>query len=388
MNAASRGEVARIMPRRITRHQFLKAGLAASGVIGAWALAACTPTQAPAPAATLPPAATTGPAATTAPTAAPAATTTAAATSAPAAAATTAATTAGTPKQGGTLTDSATGELKFDPYWNVSGYYGNRIFFDALFDYSGPEPYKPVPHLAESYEETDKGLTIKLRQGVKFHNGREFTSQDVLDNIARAKDKSIGHYLFDTFDSSVDTAEAPDKYTVKLTYKQVYPVKLDDLAELYIIAKEAMPNVATNPVGTGPFKFDSYAPGDKLVTKVLPDPQALLANIQTGTIDYVGSILLPDAARMKSEGEINVQSTPPGGLWYAFGLNCANAALGQKQFRQALNWATNRDQISKLAFQGLAQPTQVRYTPDQPWYDQKAATMYSFDIDKAKSLIQ
>ena len=407
MNAASRGEVARIMPRRITRHQFLKAGLAASGVIGAWALAACTPTQAPAPAATLPPAATTGPAATTAPTAAPAATTAPAATSAPAAAATTAATTTGTPKQGGTLTDSATGELKFDPYWNVSGYYGNRIFFDALFDYSGPEPYKPVPHLAESYEETDKGLTIKLRQGVKFHNGREFTSQDVLDNIARAKDKSIGHYLFDTFDSSVDTAEAPDKYTVKLTYKQVYPVKLDDLAELYIIAKEAMPNVATNPVGTGPFKFDSYAPGDKLqasrfdgywmsgkpyidklVTKVLPDPQALLANIQTGTIDYVGSIPLPDAARMKSEGQVNVQSTPPGGLWYAFGLNCANAALGQKQFRQAFNWATNRDQISKLAFQGLAQPTQVRYTPDQPWYDQKAASMYSFDIDKAKSLIQ
>src|SRR5262244_1603838 len=118
MNAASRGEVTRIMPRRITRQQFLKAALAASGVIGAWSLAACAPTQAPtatpapAPVATLPPAATTGAAATTAP----------AATSAPLAAATTAATTAGTPKQGGTLTDSATGELKFDPYWNVSGY--------------------------------------------------------------------------------------------------------------------------------------------------------------------------------------------------------------------------------------------------------------------------
>src|SRR5207237_6070833 len=112
----------------------------------------------------------------------------------------------------------------------------------AQFAYAGPKPYKPVPHLAESDEETDKGLTIKLRQGVKFHNGREFTSQDVLDNIARAKDKSIGHYLFDTFDSSVDTAEAPDKYTVKLTYKQVYPVKLDDLAEPSIIAKEPTPH--------------------------------------------------------------------------------------------------------------------------------------------------
>jgi peptide/nickel transport system substrate-binding protein len=168
-----------------------------------------------------------------------------------------------------------------------------------------------------------------------------------------------------------------------------------------------MANVTTNPVGTGPFKFGSYTPGDKLqatrfdgywqsgkpyldqlVTKILPDPQAQLANLQTGTIDYVSTIPLPDAARLKAEGKINVQSTPPGGLWHAFALNTTKKPLDNKLVRQALNWATNRDQISKLAFQGLNLPTQVRYTPDQPWYDQKAATMYTFDLNRAKALLQ
>lgn len=65
-------------------------------------------------------------------------------------------------------------------------------------------------------------MTIKIKQGVKFHNGREIVAQDVVDNIARAKDKSLGHYLFGAFDPSVEDAVATDKYTVKITYKKIY----------------------------------------------------------------------------------------------------------------------------------------------------------------------
>src|SRR5439155_24555892 len=84
--------------------------------------------------------------------------------------------------QGGALVATAPGDLQFDPYfaqtraWIVQGQ-----VFSALFDYQGKDPFAPSPQLAESWKETDKTLTVKLRKGVKFHNGRDFTSQDVID---------------------------------------------------------------------------------------------------------------------------------------------------------------------------------------------------------------
>ena len=129
---------------------------------------------------------------------------------------------------------------------------------------AGEDPTKAAPQLAESDEETDTTLTVKLRQGVMFHNGREFGAQDVVDNIERAKDEEIGHYLAAYFVPTVESTEVIDPYTVKITYTKPYALKRDDLATLFILPKEAMADIATNPVGTGPFTFVSYAPGDRL----------------------------------------------------------------------------------------------------------------------------
>ena len=86
--------------------------------------------------------------------------------------------------QGGSLVATAPGDLQFDPYfaqtraWIVQGQ-----IFSALFDYQGKNAFVPSPQLAESWKETDKTLTVKLRKGVKFHNGRDLTSQDIVDNV-------------------------------------------------------------------------------------------------------------------------------------------------------------------------------------------------------------
>ena len=133
--------------------------------------------------------------------------------------------------------------------------------YNALYDYSGEDPTKAAPQLAESDEETDTTLTVKLRQGVKFHNGREFGAQDVVDNIERAKDEDRSGTTLPR--TSYQRSRAPRSsihYTVKITYKKPYALKRDDLATLFILPKEAMADIATNPVGTGPFKFVSFAP--------------------------------------------------------------------------------------------------------------------------------
>src|SRR5215471_13661384 len=105
-------------------------------------------------------------------------------------------TAAATAQRGGNLVAAGTGEMELDPYyqqartWIIQGQ-----FYSALFDYLGPDPFKIHGQLAESWNESDRELTVKIRQGVKFHNGREVTAQDVVDNINRALDKSVGHYL-------------------------------------------------------------------------------------------------------------------------------------------------------------------------------------------------
>lgn len=394
---------------RITRRQLLRLGLAGTSVTGLVILANCG---------------TSAPVATTAPTPASSQATTvptpvssqatSAATKAPIAQATAQPTppspvaAAGSPKRGGNLIAAGTGEIKFDPYFNfVPARFVYGQFFGALVDYRGADPYKPNPQLAESWEETDKMLTLKLRKGVRFHNGREFTSQDVVDNINRAKDKSIGHYLFAAFDPSVDGAEVIDQYTVRINYKKVYPVKLDDLAGMYIIPKEAMPEIGAKPVGSGPYKFGSYTPGDKLemtrfedywdkekvyldkvTVKILADPQARLANLLGGSVDVVDALALSDAGRLKSENKVQVVSIPPGGTWYSNVFNCAKPPFDNKLIRQALNYTVDRDKINKLAYYSLAPVTQSRYLPSSPWYDEKANTMYKFDLQKAKTLLQ
>ncbi len=310
------------------------------------------------------------------------------------------------PKKGGTLITTANGELTFDPYFNIGTAGQSFHFFNALFDYRGSNPYEPRPQLAESWDETDKTLTIKLKQGIKFHNGREITAQDIVDNIARAKDKSLGHYLFNAFDPSVDGAEATDKYTVKISYKKTYPVKREDLVPMYIIPKEAMADVVKNPVGSGAFKFGSYTPGDKLemlpfenywekgkpyvdkvTVKIIPDPQARLANLLGGSVDIIDRVPLSDVARLKAEGKVQIVSSPPGGTWFSNVLNCAKKPYDNKLVRQAMNFSIDRDKINKLAYYDLAPVTQTRYLPTDYWYHEKAATFYKFDLQKAKALL-
>ncbi|MEA2523948.1 MAG: peptide/nickel transport system substrate-binding protein [Thermomicrobiales bacterium] len=313
----------------------------------------------------------------------------------------------GTPKTGGNLIAAGTGDIKFDPYFNVvPARFVYSQFFSSLFDYRGEDPLAPHPQLAETWQEEEKAITVTLRKGVKFHNGREMVAQDIVDNIARAKDESLGHYLFSIFDPSVEGSEVVDNYTVKIHYKKVHPVKLDDLAALFIIPKEAMENIGSTPVGSGPFKYESYMPGDSMVAtrfedyweenlpyldqftvKIIADPQARLANLQSGDVDAVDSLAASDVARLKEGGEIQITNLPVGGTWYANVLNCAKPPYDNKLVRQAMNFSIDRDKINQLAYYGLAPVTQSRYLPDQFWYDEKASTFYTFDLDKAKALL-
>lgn len=309
--------------------------------------------------------------------------------------------------KGGEVTIASGGEPTFDPYFlNTELRDVQAQIFRALFDYRGDDPYAINAALAESWEETDTTLTVKLREGVKFHNGRDVVAQDVLDNLERAKDESLGHNLSAIFGPTVSTAEAIDEYTVKLTYATVYPTKLQDLVYLFLIPKEAMADLATKPVGAGPFAFSSYVPGDtlefvrfdeyfetgepyldKVIVKVIPDLQSQLANLSAGAVDIVTTIPLADLTRLAEDPTLEVVRYPIGGVWQCILFNCKQPPLDKTEVRQALNYTVDRDKISQLAYFGQLQPTQTRYLPEIPWFNQEAESYYTFDLEKAKALL-
>jgi peptide/nickel transport system substrate-binding protein len=309
------------------------------------------------------------------------------------------------PRAGGTLNLSLGPDLiTFHPYFDVSTPQYKPIFFETLIRISDEGDFEPW--LAESWEESEDGLsiTLKLREGVMFHNGREMTADDVVWSVDHARSTDFGHHLSDRFQLATG-AEKIDDYTVKINYSEVGP-KLDGIATMQIFPQEALDNIETVPVGTGPFKFVEWVPGDRLVAenfedywqeglpyldevviKPIPDDQSRMVNLLAGSIDALMGVPLADKALLEEAPDITVSASPPGFLFYAFIMNINEPPFDNPLVRQAMNYAVDREKIAQTAFHGAAIPMLEPY-PETSWaYVPELADRYTYDPEKAKELL-
>jgi peptide/nickel transport system substrate-binding protein len=122
----------------------------------------------------------------------------------------------------------------------------------------------PQPSPAESWQLAPDAtaLTITLRKGVKFHTGRELTSEDVKWNFERSRDPRISPIQSSSM-KSVASIDTPDPVTIVFNFSQSWPWVFDIMNNVCIVDPVTMqePNGPTTPVGTGAFKFADYAPG-------------------------------------------------------------------------------------------------------------------------------
>jgi peptide/nickel transport system substrate-binding protein len=309
-------------------------------------------------------------------------------------------------KQGGTLNMSlGTDFVNFDPFYDVDGAEVKPLIFEAPIRISDDGKFEPW--LAESYEVSQDGLsvTLHLRKGVKFHNGREVTADDIIWSVDRARDDKLGHHLSDRFGTSTGATKIDDA-TVKLTFKQVTHSALDAIARLYIYPKEAAETIKTQPVGTGPFKFQEWVPGDhltlvrfpdyrrqgepyldKIVIKPIPDDQARQVNLLTGNIDLLGGVPLADIKALQKTQGISILRQQPGFSFDAFLFNVTKPPFDNTLVRQALNYAVDRDKIAQLAYHGQGITTTLPYAPSSWAYPKDLANHYTFDLAKAKALL-
>jgi peptide/nickel transport system substrate-binding protein len=310
------------------------------------------------------------------------------------------------PVTGGTLTMSF-GEdfVTFHPYFDVTNSNFKPIFYEAplrINDEGGFEPW-----LAESYEVSEDGLTVTLtlRQGIRFHNGREVTADDVVWAVEHARNTELGHHLSDRFQTATGATKIDD-YTVTINYSEQTQSKLDGIARLYLFPQEALETIETTPVGTGPFQFVEWTPGeqlvaerfeeywqegqpylDQIVIRPLPDPQSRLVNLQSGSIDFLLGVPLADVALLRQQPDLVIGKTPPGFAFYAFLMNVNAPPFDNTMVRQAMNYALDREKIRETVFYNEVEPATLPYAESSWAYAPDLANAYPFDLERAKELL-
>ena len=264
-----------------------------------------------------------------------------------------------------------------------------------------------VPELAESFEYvTPTELVIKIRQGVKFHNGDTLTSKDVVFSINRMLDKPASRIMID----AIDKVEAIDDYTIKLTLSKPSSPLLFGLAhpltailnEKDTLAKNDV--IATAPMGTGPYKFIEWGSGEKielvafddyfegrpkidtLTYRAITENSSRLAALETGEIDIAYNMDAIDSGIVENNPELQLISQPTTSTEYIT-FNTTKAPFNNKDFRKAVNYALNRQSMSDSIFMGKAKPANSIVNPNVFGHSDKVEG-YPYNVEKAKEYLK
>jgi peptide/nickel transport system substrate-binding protein len=287
-----------------------------------------------------------------------------------------------------------------------------ELVFDKLY---GPSPYvdDPQPWLAESAEQLDDlNWVVKVRSGVKWHDGTPFTAEDVKFTYEYYRDgpqNRHSHHVSDV--PKIDTIELLDENTVKFTCAYACPsLKTVTFADLPILAKHIWEGVE-NPrkytdlaIGTGPYKLVEYVPDqyykfeangdffmvkpvvDTLYMPIIKDQTAMFNALRAGEIDAAAKSVPPELlSTFNGAANLKVTTTPE--LTIAeLRTNYERFPLNIHEFRNALSLAIDRQTITDIVLLGHARPAFQGYPhPDSPWTNPDLST--PFDAEKSKSIM-
>ena len=291
------------------------------------------------------------------------------------------------------------GQILAQPQRNVMW-----LFFDRLIELD--QKAQPQPMLATSWELSSdaKQMKMNLRQGVQLHSGRELTSEDVKWSLDRTHDPTSGNGTLVSSTVFLKEIETPDKYTLILNFAQPWPAFFDVLETINIIDPQS--DVKARAVGTGPFTFAEYVPGDhlrmaknksywqagkpyfdELYVQFFKDQQAMVVALEAGAIDVADSPPTPDAVRLQKDANFQVLSNPFTGTYVMIAANVTMPPLDNRKVRQALNYAIDRKRIVETAYSGFGEPRMQIWPDISPWFDPAQARVYDFDLDKTKALL-
>lgn len=316
------------------------------------------------------------------------------------------------PNRGGTLRIGSQSVNNLDPHFStsISDIMLNHQIYDWLVEIDSEN--QPVPGLATSWESNEDGTvwTFSLRPDVTFHDGSDFTAEDVVYTFNRLRDPQVGTPVVPLYDT-IRVIEAPDPLTVRFVLSEPSP-EFPSIAGDYhaAVLSSDVGDPATNQVGTGPFKLEAYAPEDRAVLSAFdgywrtgedgaplpyvdrlefrfsPNLAEHVEALRGGDLDFVGGLTAELASIVEEQEDLSVLEVTSN-MHYVIHMRSDTGPTADNRVRRALKLATDHQALIDAVRPGLAVAGNG-YSPIGPsygdyYYDQPPQR----DVEAARSLL-
>lgn len=278
---------------------------------------------------------------------------------------------------------------------------------------AGKNLYPLVPGLALSAEPNSAATvwTFKLRDGVVWHDGKPFGADDVVYNFTDLWGSAARNYSSSFLTGLVDFkgVKAIDKLTVQIPLA-IPSAQFPTIFAWFnfgVLQRGATPaSTARHPIGTGPFKYQSFTPGQKsvfvrnenyweegkpyvdtlVVDSSFTDNNAMLNALLSGQINLLGSPALQQVSQQVSQKQVQILRSQSASNTYAFGMRVDRGPFADNRVRQAFKLMTNRQALINGALAGFGSLGNDLQGPNTQYFDSSLKSDY--DVDKAKSLFK
>jgi peptide/nickel transport system substrate-binding protein len=331
---------------------------------------------------------------------------------APQATATTAQTGAGEPKRGGRLVVQGHQEIA-SLHPDDSGPTVHWVIVANMHDgmLEVDKDFNLVPMLARGFEVSSDGLemTFELEEGVLFHDGEEFTAEDVVYTFDWYRNPENAAVNANSY-AGIESVEAVDDYTAIIRLKSVDASFLVLGATTFILPEHYHSEVgkegyASAPIGTGPFKLkewraaeqttlvanDDYFRGrpylDEYQEQIVPEPSVRAIALENGESHHAVWPLTPDDNLRFLEDDRFLVLRAPSAAINHFPLNNEVPALSEREVRQAMMFAIDRDRLINDLEKGLAVLATSNLSPALVFYYEPDVAQYPYDPDRAVEIL-
>ncbi len=311
----------------------------------------------------------------------------------------------------------------FDPHINAASELGIplRSVYDTLI-YRDPVTKAFIPGLATDWTVSSDGLVYEftLRNDVHFHDGTAFNAQAVAANLDRITDPDTASQKAIFMLGPFDTYEIVDDYTIRLNLTEPYSPLLDSLSQVFLgiasptaLAATSSERYQFHQVGTGPYRFVDYIPGDHLTIARSPDyawgpdfyqdalanapdeilfrfyedPPARALALQGNEVQVMGELLPSDARDLSSNPDIGLLPASIPGQPLQFFMNTTRFPTDDERVRQALLFGANREAIIDSVYQRFSPVAWGPLSANTAFYMPEVAGRYAYDANQARMLL-
>jgi peptide/nickel transport system substrate-binding protein len=279
-----------------------------------------------------------------------------------------------------------------------------------------PDLIEEIPTVENGGVSTDR-LTYRyrLRRDARWHDGRALTSADVEFTYRVLTDPGVNVESREGWDA-IASVETPDEHTVVFHLRETFP---DFVSEIFfdepVLPRHLLERETGDafnqsrfhhaPVGSGPFVFKEWKSGshliltrndryygegpylDEIIFKFIPDENALLVRLKTGEIDVYDNADLSFLGQLRALPGVDVRLTPTM-MYEHVDLNMESGPLRDKRVRQALSYATDREEIAEVVYDGHVEPALLDEHPASVYFSEGAAARVTYDPLRARRLLR